>query len=178
MNVRVLNRNFRKARPGIARFACACTLAAAGCHGSGLDLALVKSTSGKPSNVAVYFRVDRSDGKPVGGLTEKNFRIYEDNGLVSEFESKQLLAAWGVASSDEHRAMSAEAAVRVGGERAASESCADLFACFAREWYHVGPWGSGAKMKLVVNLVLGLNRAALAEGLAFARACGLPLTLA
>jgi 3-hydroxyisobutyrate dehydrogenase-like beta-hydroxyacid dehydrogenase len=28
-------------------------------------------------------------------------------------------------------------------------------------------------MKLVVNLVLGLNRAALAEGLAFARACGL-----
>ena len=27
-------------------------------------------------------------------------------------------------------------------------------------------------MKLVVNLVLGLNRAALAEGLAFARACG------
>jgi 3-hydroxyisobutyrate dehydrogenase-like beta-hydroxyacid dehydrogenase len=30
-------------------------------------------------------------------------------------------------------------------------------------------------MKLVVNLVLGLNRAALAEGLAFARACGLDL---
>ena len=28
-------------------------------------------------------------------------------------------------------------------------------------------------MKLVVNLVLGLNRAVLAEGLAFARRCGL-----
>jgi 3-hydroxyisobutyrate dehydrogenase-like beta-hydroxyacid dehydrogenase len=28
-------------------------------------------------------------------------------------------------------------------------------------------------MKLVVNLVLGLNRAVLAEGLSFARACGL-----
>jgi 2-hydroxy-3-oxopropionate reductase len=27
-------------------------------------------------------------------------------------------------------------------------------------------------MKLVVNLVLGLNRAVLAEGLAFSRACG------
>ena len=34
-------------------------------------------------------------------------------------------------------------------------------------------WGSGARAKLVVNLVLGLNRAALAEGLAFARRCGL-----
>jgi 3-hydroxyisobutyrate dehydrogenase-like beta-hydroxyacid dehydrogenase len=30
-------------------------------------------------------------------------------------------------------------------------------------------------MKLVVNLVLGLNRAVLAEGLAFARGCGLDL---
>jgi 3-hydroxyisobutyrate dehydrogenase-like beta-hydroxyacid dehydrogenase len=30
-------------------------------------------------------------------------------------------------------------------------------------------------MKLVVNLVLGLNRAVLAEGLAFAHACGLDL---
>ena len=33
--------------------------------------------------------------------------------------------------------------------------------------------GCGARMKLVMNLVLGLNRAVLAEGLAFAEACGL-----
>ena len=35
---------------------------------------------------------------------------------------------------------------------------------------HVGPSGAGARLKLVTNLVLGLNRAALAEGLAFAEA--------
>lgn len=35
------------------------------------------------------------------------------------------------------------------------------------------PRGSGARMKLVVNLVLGLNRAVLAEGLAYAEHCGL-----
>jgi 3-hydroxyisobutyrate dehydrogenase-like beta-hydroxyacid dehydrogenase len=39
--------------------------------------------------------------------------------------------------------------------------------------FHCGPPGSGAQMKLVFNLVLGLNRAALAEGLAFAESCGL-----
>jgi len=39
--------------------------------------------------------------------------------------------------------------------------------------FHCGPPGTGAKMKLVFNLVLGLNRAALAEGLAFAEATGL-----
>ena len=58
--------------------------------------------------------------------------------------------------------------VMVGGEAAVFEQCHDLFAKFAREVIHVGPCGSGAKMKLVTNLVLGLNRAALAEGLAFA----------
>jgi 3-hydroxyisobutyrate dehydrogenase-like beta-hydroxyacid dehydrogenase len=68
---------------------------------------------------------------------------------------------------------SAAAVAMVGGERADCEGCADLFACFAREWFYLGPWGSGSRMKLVVNLVLGLNRAVLAEGLAFARACGL-----
>lgn len=58
--------------------------------------------------------------------------------------------------------------VMVGGEAAVFEQCRDLFAKFARDIVHVGSCGSGAKMKLVTNLVLGLNRAALAEGLAFA----------
>jgi 3-hydroxyisobutyrate dehydrogenase-like beta-hydroxyacid dehydrogenase len=61
-----------------------------------------------------------------------------------------------------------EVLVMVGGDASALERCRDLFASFARETVHVGPCGSGAKMKLVTNLVLGLNRAALAEGLAFA----------
>jgi 3-hydroxyisobutyrate dehydrogenase-like beta-hydroxyacid dehydrogenase len=63
--------------------------------------------------------------------------------------------------------------VIAGGEARAIDACADLFAAFAAQSFRVGPWGSGARMKLVVNLVLGLNRAVLAEGLALARACGL-----
>jgi len=59
--------------------------------------------------------------------------------------------------------------VMAGGDADVFEQCRDLFAAFAREAVHVGPCGSGAKMKLVTNLVLGLNRAALAEGLAFAQ---------
>jgi len=42
-----------------------------------------------------------------------------------------------------------------------------------QRWFHVGPPGSGARAKLIVNLVLGLNRAVLAEALAFARRAGL-----
>jgi 3-hydroxyisobutyrate dehydrogenase-like beta-hydroxyacid dehydrogenase len=63
--------------------------------------------------------------------------------------------------------------VTAGGTADAVRRAEPLFRLFAKEWHHVGPWGSGARTKLVVNLVLGLNRAVLAEGLAFARRCGL-----
>ena len=65
------------------------------------------------------------------------------------------------------------AVVMVGGDRAAFDACADVFARLGCQTFHTGPPGSGAKMKLATNIVLGLNRAALAEGLAFARGVGL-----
>jgi 3-hydroxyisobutyrate dehydrogenase-like beta-hydroxyacid dehydrogenase len=61
----------------------------------------------------------------------------------------------------------------VGGAREAFDACRDLWDCFSANTIHAGRCGAGAKMKLVSNLVLGLNRAALAEGLVFARAMGL-----
>lgn len=72
-------------------FALASLATVTGCASSGLDLKLIQSTAGKPSNVAVYFAVDRKDGSPVAGLEADDFRIYEDEGLVSEFESKQTI---------------------------------------------------------------------------------------
>lgn len=71
-----------------------------------------------------------------------------------------------------------EAIVICGGAAAAFERCSDLFEQCCRMAYHVGPVGSGARMKLVMNLVLGLNRAVLAEGLEFARASGIDPHLA
>jgi 3-hydroxyisobutyrate dehydrogenase-like beta-hydroxyacid dehydrogenase len=65
-----------------------------------------------------------------------------------------------------------EAMVMVGGERSAFEACSDLWPVLGQKVFYVGPCGSAAKMKLVSNLVLGLNRAALAEGLVFAKAIG------
>ncbi|CAN5132756.1 2-hydroxy-3-oxopropionate reductase [soil metagenome] len=71
-------------------------------------------------------------------------------------------------SSEQVRA--GDVIVMAGGEKRVCEFCSDLFSTFAHTWFYTGPSGSGARMKLVVNLVLGLNRAALAEGLNFARA--------
>ena len=62
----------------------------------------------------------------------------------------------------------------VAGPRAAFDASRDIFDAIAAKTFHVGTaWGGAAKVKLVNNLVLGLNRVALAEGLVFARAIGL-----
>ena len=74
------------------------------------------------------------------------------------------------------RARAGGVVVTAGGPAEVFAKAEPLFRHFASRWFHVGPWGSGARTKLVVNLVLGLNRAALAEGLALARCCGLDLS--
>ncbi len=63
-----------------------------------------------------------------------------------------------------------DAIVMAGGDVDTVQSARELFGGFARDVFHVGPWGHGSRMKLVVNLVLGLHRAALAEGLTLAKA--------
>jgi 3-hydroxyisobutyrate dehydrogenase-like beta-hydroxyacid dehydrogenase len=63
----------------------------------------------------------------------------------------------------------------VGGPAQAFELLRDLLVRLAGEAIHTGPCGSAAKMKLVTNLVLGLNRAALAEGLVLAQSLGLEM---
>jgi 3-hydroxyisobutyrate dehydrogenase-like beta-hydroxyacid dehydrogenase len=89
------------------------------------------------------------------------------------------LAAAGVTyldatiSGNSAQVRSGDAVVMVGGDADAFVACADVLAKFGKESFHTGSSGTGAKMKLVTNLVLGLNRAALAEGLALGAAIGL-----
>jgi len=61
----------------------------------------------------------------------------------------------------------------VGGETAAVESVRDVVAAIAPRWRHVGAAGNGGRTKLAINLILGINRAALAEGLVLAERMGL-----
>ncbi len=72
-----------------------------------------------------------------------------------------------------------EGVFMVGGDPAAHRACADVFRALSDgAVHHLGPSGSGARAKLVVNLVLGLNRLALAEGLVFAERLGLDVAAA
>lgn len=66
----------------------------------------------------------------------------------------------------------ADVVALVGGDPAAWQLAQVYFPPFCRQAFYLGPAGSGARMKLVANLALGLHRAVLAESLLFATACG------
>jgi 3-hydroxyisobutyrate dehydrogenase-like beta-hydroxyacid dehydrogenase len=61
----------------------------------------------------------------------------------------------------------------VAGEAGAIYEAADLFDTICPRWHRVGAVGDAGRAKLAVNLILGLNRLALAEGLVFAQRQGL-----
>jgi len=61
----------------------------------------------------------------------------------------------------------------VGGSEEACTRCAPVFSALGKRTFHMGKNGAGAVAKLVVNLVLGLNRMALAEGLCLAEKAGM-----
>ena len=66
-----------------------------------------------------------------------------------------------------------EAVVMAGGAVDDVRDSADVLNAFARQTFHMGTHGKGAEAKLVVNLVLGLNRLVLAEGLVLGEQAGI-----
>jgi len=64
----------------------------------------------------------------------------------------------------------------IGGDEAAAASVAPVLRALFPRHFHVGGIGDGGRAKLAVNLILGLNRLALAEGLVFAERLGLDPT--
>jgi 3-hydroxyisobutyrate dehydrogenase-like beta-hydroxyacid dehydrogenase len=63
--------------------------------------------------------------------------------------------------------------VTVGGDRAAFERSLPVLDAMAKRVFHVGSCGMGSYLKLVTNLIMGLNGVVLAEGLTLARRAGL-----
>ncbi|MDB5602596.1 MAG: hypothetical protein JWN71_4640 [Xanthobacteraceae bacterium] len=61
----------------------------------------------------------------------------------------------------------------IGGDPAASAEVKDVLDALFARCFPVGKVGDGGRAKLAINLILGLNRLALAEGLVFAERLGL-----
>jgi 3-hydroxyisobutyrate dehydrogenase-like beta-hydroxyacid dehydrogenase len=61
----------------------------------------------------------------------------------------------------------------VGGDPQAVAEAEPMLRAMFPAWFHIGKAGDGGRAKLAINLILGLNRLALAEGLTFAARLGL-----
>jgi 3-hydroxyisobutyrate dehydrogenase-like beta-hydroxyacid dehydrogenase len=61
----------------------------------------------------------------------------------------------------------------IGGDAAIASKVAQVLGALFQSQFHVGRIGDGGRAKLAINLILGLNRLALAEGLVFAERLGL-----
>ena len=65
-----------------------------------------------------------------------------------------------------------EVSLFLGGESSTLDLLKPLFSAMSSKYFHLGPVGAASRFKLVHNLVLGLHRAVLAEGLVFAEELG------
>ena len=61
----------------------------------------------------------------------------------------------------------------IGGDPKTAEDVKPVLDALFPRRFHIGKIGDGGRAKLAVNLILGLNRMALAEGLTFAERMGL-----
>ena len=82
----MVRRTASSLRAGVAGLVLATGLA--GC--ANLTVTRINTDSAKPNNVWVFFTVEKGED-PVAGLEASDFAIYEDEQLVSEFESKQTI---------------------------------------------------------------------------------------
>ena len=61
----------------------------------------------------------------------------------------------------------------VGGKEEVFNECKPIFSALGKDAFFIGKNGAGATIKLIVNLILGLNRMALAEGLTLGKKAGI-----
>jgi 3-hydroxyisobutyrate dehydrogenase-like beta-hydroxyacid dehydrogenase len=61
----------------------------------------------------------------------------------------------------------------IGGDARVASAVESVLRALFASYFHIGKIGDGGRAKLAVNLILGLNRLALAEGLVFAERLGL-----
>jgi len=116
----------------------------------------------EPRLTAAHLIIDTTTGRP-DAMAEFGARL-AGRGV-------HYLDACVLGSSSQARA--GAAVLSVGGTAEAFAAARGLLEDLAARVVHVGPGGSGARFKLVHNLVLGLHRAVLAEALVFAAQTGL-----
>lgn len=126
-------------------------------------LNVVEGPGGLLSVFGVRSIIDCSTGTP-----------HELEALAARLGARGIAFIEAPLSGSSQQIAAGEATLLLGGEAGALQACESVLAAISDKRIHVGGAGMGAKAKLATNLVLGLNRAVLAEGMVFAENMGIP----
>jgi len=121
-----------------------------------------------------------------GGLADNNYRdlIVCDTTTSRPEDSEDIareLSNFGIhfldtaVSGTSAMAEVGDLVIIAGGKKEIYDRAIPILNTFSRASYYMGPSGSGARTKLVINLVLAGNRLSLAEGLVLGEKSGLNL---
>ncbi len=116
------------------------------------------------ASTAPSFIIDTTTGDPDDTIA-----------IAARLEERNIALINAPVSGSSQQLRDRDALIMVGAEEQALQSCRDILDALSPKVSHLGPPGSGAKAKLAGNLIIGLNRLALAEGLVFAEKLGLDL---
>lgn len=139
------------------------------------DIVLVCVPDDEALAAAMYGSNGALAGMQAGGLLL-------NTSSVSPEASTQLLAlgqAKGVVvidcpvSGSTPEAEAGNLVVLAGGDDAAMTRAKPVFDCIGKTTVHAGPAGSGTRLKLVINGIMGAGLAAVAEAIAYGLAAGL-----
>ena len=129
---------------------------------------------------AVYLGKDKllESARPGTRIVELSTIAPETSRQIYDAAAKFDIAMLDVAVSGSTAAAEAGALTLFGGgERRVFEALQPIFVPIAKQWFYMGPSGSGVAMKLVVNTLLGLGMQSIAEAVALGDGLGLPRDL-
>ena len=93
--------------------------------------------------------------------------------LAARLQARGIALLEAPLSGSSQQIAAGEATQLLGGDADTISRWVQVLDAIARQRVHVGVAGMAARAKLATNLVLGLNRAVLAEGMAFAESQGI-----
>ncbi len=115
---------------------------------------------------SVYFDADGvfSSAKPGNVILEMSTISPELSRLLHQEASSRAVDLLDMAISGSTPAVEAGTITLLGGgDQSLFERCTPIYESIAKQWFLIGPGSSGILMKLVVNLLLGVDMQAIAE---------------
>ncbi|GBC75565.1 2-(hydroxymethyl)glutarate dehydrogenase [archaeon HR06] len=104
-------------------------------------------------------------------MSTTDIAITEEIGLKAREKGIEFLDA--PVSGGPEGAKAATLTIMVGGKREIFEECYEIFKVLGKEIYYIGDVGSGQKIKLVNQILVGIHFAATAEAVFFGKSLGL-----